>query len=82
MNFGSSISLSLCVEFTMQTKIITERLLLNIPTEGDYEFIHELVNTKGWLQFIGDRNIHSKEAAIAYIDKIKGMPNFYYWWFG
>jgi len=63
----------------MQTKIITERLLLNILTEGDYDFMRKLVNTEGWLQFIGDRNIHSKEAAIAYINKINGTPDVYYW---
>jgi len=63
----------------MQTEIITERLLLNILTQGDHDFIRELVNTEGWLQFIGDRNIHSEEAAIAYINKINGTPNFYYW---
>ena len=53
--------------------------MLNILTEGNHGFIHELVNTEGWLQFIGDRNIHSKEAAIAYINKINGTPDFYYW---
>lgn len=53
--------------------------MLNILTEGDHDFIHELVNTEGWLQFIGDRNIHSKEAAIADINKINGTPDFYYW---
>lgn len=63
----------------MQTKIITERLLLNILTEGNHGFIRELVNTEGWLQFIGDRNIHSEDAAIAYINKINGTPDFYYW---
>ncbi len=63
----------------METKFITERLLLNLLTEGDHDFIQDLVNTKGWLQFIGDRNIHSKEAAISYINKINGTPDCYYW---
>jgi len=63
----------------MQTNIITERLLLNIVTEEDHVFMQELMNTEGWLQFIGDRNIHSKEASIDYINKINSTPNFYYW---
>ena len=63
----------------MQTDIITERLLLNIITEEDYDFMQKLMNTDGWIQFIGDRGIHSKEAAIAYINTINGRPNFYYW---
>lgn len=63
----------------MLTKLATERLSLEALTAGDGEFIRELLNTKGWLQFIGDRNIHSKEDAINYINKINTSPNFYYW---
>jgi [ribosomal protein S5]-alanine N-acetyltransferase len=63
----------------MQTNITTERLLLNIMTEEDHDFMQELMNTEGWIQFIGDRSIHSREAAIAYINTINGRPNFYYW---
>lgn len=63
----------------MQTNIITQRLFLNIVTEEDHDFMQELMNTDGWIQFIGDRGIHSKEAAIAYINTINGRDNFYYW---
>ena len=63
----------------MFTKLATERLSLDALTVEDCGFIQELLNTKGWLQFIGDRNIHSKEDAINYINKIKATPNFYYW---
>jgi [ribosomal protein S5]-alanine N-acetyltransferase len=63
----------------MQTNITTERLLLNIITEEDHDFMQELMNTHGWIQFIGDRRIHSREAAIGYINAINGRPNFYYW---
>lgn len=63
----------------MQTNITTERLLLNIITEEDHDFMQELMNTEGWIQFIGDRSIHSREAAIAYINTINARPNFYYW---
>jgi ribosomal-protein-alanine N-acetyltransferase len=63
----------------MLTKLTTERLSLNALTVEDSDFIQALVNTKGWLQFIGDRNIHSKEDAIGYIKKINATTNFYYW---
>ena len=49
----------------MQANITTESLLLNIVTEEDHDFMQELMNTEGWIQFIGDRSIHSGEAAIA-----------------
>lgn len=63
----------------MQNNISTDRLLLNIIAEQDYEFIIQLVNTKGWIEFIGDRNIHSKEESVAYINKILTTQNIYYW---
>ena len=63
----------------MLTKLTTERLSLDVLTPGDAEFILELLNTKGWLRFIGDRNIHSKEDALNYINKINGTPNYRYW---
>ncbi|WP_207433845.1 GNAT family N-acetyltransferase [Sabulibacter ruber] len=63
----------------MQTKISTDRLSLELLTETDHSFILELVNSKGWLEFIGNRNIHSKEEAVAYIRRINGTPNMTYW---
>lgn len=63
----------------MLAKLTTKRLSLNALTTEDADFLKELVNTEGWLQFIGDRNIHSKEDAIAYINRINSTPDFYYW---
>lgn len=63
----------------MQSPIFTERLTLNIVTEDDHEFMMALVNTKGWIKFIGDRNVHSKEDAVAYIKRIIGTENLTYW---
>lgn len=63
----------------MQNHISTERLLLDLLTLEDHEFIMQLVNSKGWIQFIGDRNVHTKEDAIAYTGKIMGMANLFYW---
>ena len=63
----------------MQTEISTLRLILNIITENDDDFMRTLVNTEGWLKFIGDRKVHSKQDAIAYIQRIKNTPNLIYW---
>lgn len=52
---------------------------MNLLSVQDDAFILKLVNTPGWLTFIGDRNIHSAEDAIAYINKINNTPNFIYW---
>ena len=45
----------------------TERLLLKPSTEEDAAFVLELLNTPKWLQFIGDRKVHTLEAAKEYI---------------
>lgn len=63
----------------MATTITTERLLLNTLGIEDNEFILQLVNTRGWLQFIGNRNVHTKEDASDYINKIIKAPNTHYW---
>jgi len=63
----------------MPPKYFTQRLLLNLITEDDHEFILCLLNTEGWLQFIGDRNVHSTEASIEYIKRIKNTPELFYW---
>ena len=46
--------------------------------KSDAEFMMRLVNTPGWLQYIGDRNIHTLDEATAYIEKIHHTPKFYY----
>ena len=63
----------------MQDSYTTTRLLLNTLALSDAEFITRLLNTPGWIKFIGDRNIHSNEAAIEYIGKIMNNPNIKYW---
>ena len=67
------------VHTKMPSKISTERLFLDLLSLQDDSFILELVNTPGWLTFIGDWNIHSAEDAITYINKINNTPNFTYW---
>lgn len=63
----------------MKEKYITARLELNVVNMTDDQFIIELVNTPGWIKFIGDRNIKTPEDAAAYIKKIVDNPNFTYW---
>lgn len=45
----------------------TERLYLRRLTEDDAHFVYELLNSPGWLQYIGDRGITSLEKAKEYI---------------
>jgi len=63
----------------MQTSIITERLLINPLTIDDSSFIFELVNTDGWLEFIGNRNVNSEAEAVPYVQNIIDNPNISYW---
>lgn len=45
----------------------TDRLLLRQPTMEDASFMLRLVNEPTWLQYIGDRNVHSLEDAKQYL---------------
>lgn len=57
----------------------TERLTLKRLEASDSSFILRLVNTNGWLKFIGDRNVKNEEEALKYIHKINGDGNITYW---
>ncbi|MEH3112325.1 GNAT family N-acetyltransferase [Pedobacter terrae] len=61
------------------TEILTDRLILNELEINDHAFIFELVNSAGWLEFIGDRNIRTIEDALAYVEKIIANPLIQYW---
>lgn len=63
----------------MQNEIITERLSLNLLTIDDCDFVKRLVNTEGWIAFIGDRYVHTNDDAIAYVTKILNTENLFYW---
>lgn len=63
----------------MQIPVITNRLSIGALSVHDHDFVFELLNSKGWLEFIGNRNIHSKEDAVNYISKILVTPNLTYW---
>lgn len=47
----------------------TERLKLRKCVSTDTDFIITLVNTPGWIQYIGDRNIHTQSDALNYLVK-------------
>jgi hypothetical protein len=49
------------------TILKTERLSIVEMSLKYASFIQELMNTKGWLEFIGDRNIDSVKKAEGYI---------------
>lgn len=46
----------------------TQRLQLREFSLSDVAFIVELVNTPGWLKFIGDRGIKTQEQAAVYLE--------------
>lgn len=52
----------------MVTTILkTDRLILRQLTVNDTGFIINLLNSPGWLQFIGDRNVKTEEQAKDYL---------------
>ena len=56
----------------------TDRLKVRQINIGDALFMLKLMNSEGWLKFIGDRNINSEKDAENYIQKILNNPNFFY----
>jgi len=44
-----------------------ESLFLREFNLSDASFIVELLNSPGWIEFIGDRNVHSVDDAILYL---------------
>jgi [ribosomal protein S5]-alanine N-acetyltransferase len=63
----------------MKTTFETDQLVLTKVSLNDAPFIRELVNTPGWLQFIGERNIKTIEDAEKYIEKLLSNSNLIYW---
>jgi [ribosomal protein S5]-alanine N-acetyltransferase len=63
----------------MKNTYNTKRLELSLLETGDTDFIFELLNTEGWLKFIGDRHVRTHEDAQRYILKIMHNPVISYW---
>jgi RimJ/RimL family protein N-acetyltransferase len=53
----------------------TERLQLRYYTAADAPFIYKLMNSEGWLNYIGDRDIKSIADAKVYIEE-KYLPSY------
>lgn len=58
---------------------LTDRLRLEPLAVNDDHFFLELVNTEGWLKFIGNRNVASVGDAAEYIRKILDKPSSSCW---
>lgn len=63
------------LQFTLQS----ERLHVAPIQNGDAEFILRLVNTEGWLKYIGNRNTTSIIEAEQYIQRMNGTENCQTW---
>ena len=48
--------------------LVTERLILRRFTLDDTEFIIELLNTEGWIKYIGEKNVKTTDQARAYLE--------------
>ena len=63
----------------MKNNYVTMRLELSLLETTDADFILDLLNTEGWLRFIGDRQVRTQEDAQNYIQKIANNPAILYW---
>jgi len=63
----------------MKNTYVTARLHLQPMSVADAAFIYALVNTEGWIKYIGNRNVTSVEDADSYIRKILNNSNVTYW---
>lgn len=52
----------------MKKILETGRLILRQFDYGDTKFLIDLLNTEGWLKYIGDRNVKTRKDAIRYLD--------------
>jgi ribosomal-protein-alanine N-acetyltransferase len=62
----------------MNLNIETDRLYIRPLIIKDVDFIIQLLNSKGWIQFIGDRNVKDIKAANNYIQRILLNNNYFY----
>jgi RimJ/RimL family protein N-acetyltransferase len=59
--------------------ILSERLMIAPITINEAAFVLQLFNTKGWLKYIGDRNIHSIKEAENFIHNAMANANAVIW---
>lgn len=58
--------------------ITTKRHIIKQLSETDAFFILELLNTEGWITYIGNRDINSEVDALHYIQRINSNPDIDY----
>ena len=51
-------------------KFENDLIKLNFLSSEDSLFLYELMNTKDWIEFIGERYISDENAALSYINKV------------
>lgn len=51
----------------MKQILVTGRIILREYNLEDIPFVIELLNSEGWLAFIGDKNVHTEEEAKNYL---------------
>lgn len=56
-----------------------ELINLNFLSSEDATFLYELMNTKDWIEFIGERYISDVNAALSYINKVSESPEYNFW---
>ncbi|MHA8080320.1 GNAT family N-acetyltransferase [Aquirufa regiilacus] len=59
--------------------IQTNRLLLRPISLDDADFIMNLINCPGFIRYIGDRNVRTRDQAIDYLQNMLGNPDITYW---
>lgn len=57
----------------------TERLNLTVLDLSHASFLMDLVNSPGWLEFIGERHVNSLQDAEKYVQKVLNQPGSAYW---
>lgn len=62
----------------MYKTLQSPRLQIRPICHEDADFLLALLNSEGWLRYIGDRNIHNSEQAASYIAEILGNPKRFY----
>ena len=56
----------------------TERLNVRPLEVKDADFICQLVQSDGWLKYIGDRGVRNRDDARAYIKRVRDNKDYYY----
>ncbi len=59
--------------------LLTDRLHIRPVTLEDADFMLKLLNSPGFIRFIGDRQVRTVEEAEDYIDKLIKDPGITYW---